>query len=151
LENHDSDDCQRLRGKAHSPFNSGRKAIGVKRLQIVLAEDSEVIRDVLKRMLKAVEGFSVVGIAVNGYEAIRLFNDLSPDVLILDINMPQKDGLEVLKEIRSYDSSTVIIMFTADSSPYSRTFCIENGADYFLDKLQTKELIGICKSILLVD
>jgi DNA-binding NarL/FixJ family response regulator len=114
-------------------------------------EDSEVFRDVLQRILRAIESFSVIGTAVDGAEAIHLVNELRPDVLILDISMPRKDGLEVLKEIRAYDSSTVIIMFTAEASPHARNFCIENGADYFLEKTQIKELIGICNSLLLVD
>jgi DNA-binding response OmpR family regulator len=123
----------------------------VKRLKIAIAEDSEVIRNVLQRILKTIDGFNVVGIATDGAEAIQLVNELRPDVLILDINMPRKDGFEVLKEIRAYDSSTVIIMYTAEPSSYTRNFCIENGADYFLEKAQIKELIGICNSVQLVD
>ena len=129
---------------------SGRKAIGVKKLSIVIAEDSEVIRDVLQRILKAIEGFFVVGAAADGAEAIQMVGELSPDVLILDLNMPRKDGLEVLKEIRTYDSSTVVIMFTADTSPFTRQFCLENGANFFLEKCQITELIEICNKVPLV-
>jgi CheY-like chemotaxis protein len=119
----------------------------VKKLSIVIAEDSEVIRDVLQRILKAIEGFFVVGAASDGAEAIQMVGELSPDVLILDLNMPQKDGLEVLKEIRTSDSSTVVIMFTADTSPITRQFCLENGANFFLEKCQITELIEICNRV----
>lgn len=132
------------------PFCSGRKAIGVKRLRIVIAEDSEVIRDLLQCMLKAIEGFFVVGTAADGAEAIHLVSELSPDVLILDVHMPRKNGLEVLKALRACNSSTVVIMFTADASPFARRSCLENGANFFLGKCQTNELIEICNKVLLV-
>jgi DNA-binding NarL/FixJ family response regulator len=122
----------------------------VKKLRIVIAEDSEVIRDLLQCMLKAIVGFFVVGTAADGAEAVHLVSELSPDILILDINMPRKNGLEVLKEIRACDSSTVVVMYTADASPLARRSCLENGANFFLGKCQINELIEICNKVLLV-
>lgn len=103
----------------------------------------------LSRTLSVIVGFKVVGTAANGVRAIELTRELKPDVLVLDITMPFKDGIEVLKEIRAEDSSTVIVMFTADTSPPTRRICLEAGADYFLNKSQILELLEICNLQLL--
>ena len=121
----------------------------MKPLTIVIAEDSVVIKDLLKRMLSEIDGFHIVGAAANGIEAVWLVNELKPRVLILDVTMPLMDGLEVLEEIRKGDPSTLIIMFTADPNPLIRRDCFEAGADHFLDKSQIAELIEICKKELL--
>ncbi|HEY6186316.1 MAG TPA: response regulator transcription factor [Pyrinomonadaceae bacterium] len=121
----------------------------MKELKIVIAEDSEVFSKLLSRTLSVIVGFKVVGTAANGVRAIELTRELKPDVLVLDITMPFKDGIEVLKEIRAEDSSTVIVMFTADTSPPTRRICLEAGADYFLNKSQILELLEICNLQLL--
>jgi DNA-binding response OmpR family regulator len=121
----------------------------VKQLKIVIAEDFRPLSDMLSRTLSAMDGIEVVGIAADGVEALRLVRELKPRVLILDISMPLKDGIQVLREIRAEDTSTVIIMFTGESSLVLRTVCQEEGANYFLEKSQVKELIEICELELL--
>lgn len=121
----------------------------MKQLQIVIAEDFKPLSDMLRRTLSAIAGIDVVGIAADGVEALRLVRELKPRVLILDISMPRKDGIQVLREIRDEDASTVIIMFTGESSLVLRTVCQEEGANYFLEKSQVKELIEICELELL--
>ena len=121
----------------------------MKHIKIVIAEDFRPLSSMLRRTLSAIEGIEVVGIAADGVEALRLVRELKPHVLILDISMPRKDGLEVLKEIRAEDPSTVIIMFTGESSLVLRTVCQQEGANFFLDKTQVKELIEICELELL--
>jgi len=121
----------------------------VKYLKIVIAEDSKMLRELLQRTLAEIEGFVVVGAAADGVEAMRLARELKPHVLVLDIRMPLKDGIEVLKEIRAEDSSTVIVMYTSDLNPLTRTTCLEAGANFFLDKTQVRELIEICNNELL--
>ena len=121
----------------------------MKQLKIVIAEDFRPLSDMLSRTLSAMDGIEVVGIAADGVEALRLVRELKPRVLILDISMPLKDGIQVLREIRAEDTSTVIIMFTGESSLVLRTVCQEEGANYFLEKSQVKELIEICELELL--
>lgn len=121
----------------------------MKQLQILIAEDFKPLSDMLKRTLSVIEGIEVVGVAEDGIEALRLLRELKPRVLILDISMPRKDGIQVLREIRAEDTSTVIIMFTGESSLVLRTVCQEEGANYFLEKSQVKELIEICELELL--
>ena len=116
----------------------------MKELKIVIAEDSEVLSDLLTRVLSKVQGFRVAGVAADGVAALSLVRMLSPHVLILDGWLPLKSGIEVLEEIRAEDSSIVVIIFTADPSPIIRKVCLEAGANYFLDKSQIGVLIEIC-------
>jgi len=108
-----------------------------------------MIRDLLHQALSGVEGLSLIGMAADGAEAIRMTSALKPDLVVLDMAMPHKNGIEVLREIRQDGSSSLIIMFTADRSVCLRTACLEAGADYYLDKTQIDELVSICAEQLL--
>ena len=121
----------------------------LKELKIVIAENYKLISDCLRKTLSRVEGFSVVGVAENGVEALAMARERGPHLLVLDISMPFKDGIEVLEELRAEGSDTVIVMFTADPTPYSKKVCMDLGADYFLDKSQVGELVEICSLHLL--
>ncbi|HJU54157.1 MAG TPA: response regulator transcription factor [Pyrinomonadaceae bacterium] len=116
----------------------------MKELKIVIAEDFEMLSRLLRLTLSKVEGFNVVGVAADGVRAISMVRELDPHVLILDISLPLKGGIEALEEIRATDSSTLIVMFTAEQSPIIRKVCLDAGANYFLDKSQIAELIEIC-------
>lgn len=121
----------------------------LKELKIVIAEDSKLISDVLTRTLSGVEGLRVVGLAENGIEALELVREREPHLLVLDISMPLKDGIEVLRELRAENSATVIVLFTAESNPFAKKVCMDLGADYYLDKSQVGELVEICSLHLL--
>lgn len=116
----------------------------MKELKIVIAEDSEMLSRLLRHTLSQVQGFNVVGVAEDGLKAVGMVRELNPHVLILDLSMPLKDGIEVLGEIRAAGSSTVVIVFTAEESLAIKQTCLEAEANYFLDKSQTAELIEIC-------
>ena len=121
----------------------------LKDLKIVVADDSKLIRDVVGRAFSKVDGLKVVGQAENGIEALELVREHNPHVLVLDISMPLKDGIEVLEELRAAGSTTVIVIFTADSSPFAKKACLDFGANYYLDKSQISQLIEICSLHLL--
>ncbi len=121
----------------------------MKELKIVIAEDSEMLSRLLRQTLSKVQGFNVVGVAADGLRAVSMVRELNPRVLILDISMPLKNGIEVLGDIRATDSSTVVVVFTAEESLAIKQACLEAGANYFLDKSQITELIEICTMHLL--
>lgn len=132
------------------PFRIEEMVLGsLKELKIVIAEDSKLISDVLRKTLSRVEGFRVVGVAENGVEALGLVREREPHLLVLDITMPLKDGIEVLEELRAENTAVVIAMFTADSNLSSKKVCMDLGADYYLDKTQLCELMEICSLHLL--
>ena len=100
----------------------------------------------LSRRLSQFAGFRVLGVAENGVRAVEIARELRPHVLVLDISMPYKNGIEVLRELRAEDRKILIIMFTSEQASQMQTFCLELGADHYLDKFQVQELIKICRS-----
>lgn len=122
-----------------------------KRLRIIIAEDSEVVRKLLTSILDKINRVEIIGVAPDGEVALQLIHGLKPDVVILDIEMLNKSGLEVLKEVRkNEDDSTVIIIFTSNEA--YRDDCLIAGANYFLDKVtEFKLLVDILQNDLLAD
>src|SRR5215510_6295815 len=121
-----------------------RRLATLKDLRIVIADDSAPIREQLGRAFAQVDCCTLIGMAEDGHEALNMVRALRPDVVVLDISMPQRSGVQVLREIRSEDPETVIIMFTADPSVVLREVCLESGANFYLDKAQLNELVAIC-------
>jgi len=119
----------------------------LKDLKIVLVDDSAIIRDYLDMTLARIEGCTVVGMAADGNEAVNVIRELRPHVVVLDITMPHRSGIDVLREIRKQDSDMVIIMFTADPSIVLEDICLKEGANHYLGKSEVLDLIAICKEL----
>ena len=101
--------------------------------RIMIAEDSDEIRLLLKDLLE-IGNHEVVAEAVDGIDAIKKFNDIKPDVLLLDIAMPKKDGLDALKDIMAVNPNAKIVMLTAIDNLNTITQCTEQGALAYLVK-----------------
>ncbi|HET7842104.1 MAG TPA: response regulator transcription factor [Terriglobia bacterium] len=82
-------------------------------IRILIADDHPIFRDGLRKLLEAEPGFQVVGEAADGIEAIKLVQQLKPDILLLDLAMPRLPGLETLRELTSVDWSVRTIILTA--------------------------------------
>jgi DNA-binding NarL/FixJ family response regulator len=113
----------------------------------VVVDDSPLIRDYLQTLFGRVEGCKIVGTARDGIEALSVIRELRPELIVLDIRMPHRNGIEVLREIRKEDSSMVIVMFTADPSIVLEEICLKEGANYYLSKTEILDLIAICKEL----
>ena len=100
---------------------------------IIIADDSDAIRLVLKDIL-AIGKHTVVAEAVNGEEAVDLFFKLSPDLLLLDLAMPKKDGLTVLKEILGKIPQAKIVLITASDDQKIINQCLRLGASSYISK-----------------
>ncbi len=108
--------------------------------RILIADDDPDIRIFLKTCLEE-HGFSVVE-AENGREALRLFNEVSPALLILDLSMGQPDGFEVCREIRK-TSSVPIIMLTSHDQELDQVMCLAAGADDYITKPVSAQILKL--------
>ena len=87
-------------------------------LRVLLVEDDPMVLEIHDTLVSSVPGFEVVGHARDGRAALDMIPKLNPDIIILDVYMPGRDGIDVFKEIRSLDTPVDVIMVTAaeDSS-----------------------------------
>ncbi len=124
-----------------------RNGEGLDNLRVVVADDSPLIRTLIADSFSYLTGVEIVGMAEDGLQAIRMISDLKPDIAVLDMSMPHKSGLEVLKHIRREDPSVVIVIFTADPSIILREACLDAGANYYLEKWEVDKLLSICRGV----
>ena len=101
--------------------------------KILIADDSDAIRLVLKDILLIGE-HEIVAEACDGAEAVVLYRQHNPQILLLDLAMPKKDGLTVVKEVMAYDSNAKIIVITASDDQKVIGQCVEYGAKYHIAK-----------------
>lgn len=101
--------------------------------KILVVDDSSFMRNALKEILEKL-GYQVVGTAENGVEALARYRDLKPDVVTLDIIMPQMGGLQGLKLIKSFDPRAVVVMVSSMADRESVTDCAKAGATHYLLK-----------------
>ncbi len=114
--------------------------------KVLIIDDDEKLRKLLKEYLEG-NGFKVVTLA-DGSDVKKTLRKASPEMVILDIMLPGKDGLEVLKEIRT-DNTVPVIMLTAKGDQTDRIVGLELGADDYLPKpFNPRELLARMKAVL---
>ncbi|MGQ0771175.1 MAG: response regulator [Nitrososphaerota archaeon] len=101
--------------------------------RIMVADDSDAIRLVLQDIL-SIGNHEIVAEAANGEEAVKKFSEMRPDVLLLDLAMPKKDGLTVLKEIIANHPTAKVILITASDNQSIINECLNVGATAFISK-----------------
>jgi DNA-binding NarL/FixJ family response regulator len=82
-------------------------------VRILVADDHAIFRDGLRKLLEGADDVQIIGEASNGTECIKMLAKLKPDILLLDLRMPEKDGLGVLEEINFDTTTTRVIVLTA--------------------------------------
>jgi DNA-binding NarL/FixJ family response regulator len=105
----------------------------VKRVYVV--DDSVVIRERLVDILSGIPDVRVVGQSADAYEALAMIRKMHPDVVILDIQMPGRSGIALLKDIKRSTPTIRVIVFTNYAYPQYRRQCMSLGAEYFLSKV----------------
>lgn len=96
-------------------------------INIVIADDHKMVREGLKQLLELESSFAVVGEASDGYECLNIVNKVKPDIVLLDINMPNLDGLQTLKIMRQQGMNNKVILLT-----------INSDADYVIRAMEYK-------------
>jgi DNA-binding NarL/FixJ family response regulator len=102
--------------------------------KVYVVDDSELVRERLIDMLSDIEEVKIIGATGDPEEAMAEIRTLNPHAVILDIRMPRRSGIEVLRELKKDDPSPVVIILTNYPYPQYQKECTEAGADYFLNK-----------------
>src|SRR3970282_2718207 len=108
-------------------------------IRVVLADDHVFVRDGIKSLLENEANIEVVGEATDGLEALKIVDIVKPDLLILDIRMPNMTGIEVVEKLRSQNNTVKIVMLSMHESEEYVLKSIKAGADGYLLKGSSKE------------
>lgn len=113
-------------------MSDGGGATGVR---VLVVDDTEHVRHVVAEML-ALDGFDVVGKAAGGLEAIRLAAELEPDVIVMDLRMPDLDGLGATRQIRAARPGQQVVLYTAYLDATVEAEAAEAGVALCLGKVE---------------
>ena len=109
-------------------MNTGRQ------MRVLVADDSEVFVQRLLRALGEIGGVEIVAQVRTGAEALQAIRNLQPEVVILDIRMPEGSGIDVLESLKRDKTATITIVLTNFAYPQYRKKCLQLGARFFFDK-----------------
>lgn len=110
-------------------------------INVLLADDHSMVREGIKQLLELDGDIKVIGEAGNGEDCLNLIRSLKPDVVLLDINMPQMNGLEVLDIVRETDPSQKIILLTIHNEVEYLMRALEIGISGYLLKDSESEVL----------
>lgn len=111
-----------------------------KKTKILICDDSSLIRKQLKDLLMSMD--CEVFEAVNGQEVVGVFKEIQPDVVFMDIVMPEADGLEALKNIKAYNPDAKVIMLSSVGTSAKLVQALKSGAMDFIQKPYATEQIS---------
>lgn len=110
----------------------------MEKIKVIIADDSDFVRDGMRIILEVDEAFEVIGCARNGKEAIDIAKECPPDIFLMDIQMPEMDGIEATKYIVENNLGKVLILTTFDDDDLVQR-ALKNGAKGYLIKNHTPE------------
>jgi len=117
-------------------------------IRILIADDHEVVRIGLAALLDAQEGFSVVAQAASGDEAVRMARHHRPDVVVMDIRMPNGSGIDACRAITAELEGTPVVMLTSHADSEALFDAIDAGASgYVLKRVGSSELVGAVRTV----
>ena len=113
--------------------------------KVLVVDDAMFMRATLKKHLTE-GGFEIAGEAENGQVAVERYQELQPDLVMMDITMPEMDGLAALKEIMKVDSGAKVVMCTALGQERNVTEALKSGAkDYIIKPFKGDKVVEIAK------
>jgi YesN/AraC family two-component response regulator len=111
-------------------------------MKVMIVDDSELLQNRLRKALINVNNNINISQAGSCKEAIELFNPFNPDIVIMDIALPDGSGVELLKRFKKDNPNVNVIVFTNYPTAEFKKSCIEFGADSFFDKSDINRLIN---------
>ena len=111
-------------------------------MRVVVADDQTVVREGLVTLLETMPGIEVLGSAPDGEEAVRLVEQLTPDVVLMDLRMPRVDGVEATRRIRANHPQTQVVVLTTYADDESIVGALRAGAIGYLTKDAGRDHIG---------
>jgi DNA-binding NarL/FixJ family response regulator len=116
-------------------------------IRVVVADDHRVVRVGLEQLLATFDDVEAVGFAAGGEEAVALCRELEPDVLLLDLSMPDMDGIEVTDMLRESVPRTRVVVFTSFSDRERIVRALDAGAiGYLLKDAEPEEILGAIRA-----
>jgi NarL family two-component system response regulator LiaR len=120
----------------------------MKEIRVAIADDHAVVRDGTRRILEHEDDIEVVAEAANGAAAVNLAGELKPDVIIMDVAMPEMDGIEATRRIKShYPSISVLILSAYDDDQFVFSLLEAGAAGYLLKSIRGKELVEAVRQV----
>lgn len=120
----------------------------LKKIKVIVIDDHDLIREGLNRIISFEDDLEILGQGKNGEEALELVKNKEPEVVVLDINMPIKNGLEVLKEIKLNYENIKIVMLTVENDKKTILEAIDIGADgYILKESAGSEIVNAIRNV----
>ncbi len=120
----------------------------ISEIKVLICDDSILVRKKLTETLKEM-GITEIKEATNGNQAVELYKENNPDVVFMDIVMPEKSGLDALKEIKEYNADARVIMASTIGTQSNLTTAIKAGASDFLQKpVNNEDVYKVINSLL---
>jgi DNA-binding NarL/FixJ family response regulator len=117
--------------------------------RLLIADDHALVREGLQTMLASEPDLEVVGLAADGQEALELCHRLRPDLVLMDVRMPNMDGLAAARALKAEDPSTIILMLTAHADPDDLFEAVRAGvAGYVVKDTTKRDLVGAVRDAL---
>jgi DNA-binding NarL/FixJ family response regulator len=116
-------------------------------VKILLVDDVDSLREMLKALLACEPGYEIVGEATDGAAGVRAAKDLRPDVVVMDLNMPVMDGIEATRRIVAEVPGTDVVVFTSLDGPDTTRALSEAGAAAHVSKGEPIDLVGVLEGL----
>lgn len=115
---------------------------------VVIADDHALVREGLKTILKSQSGINVLGMAENGEEAVRLCKRLNPDVVLMDLSMPVKSGVQAIQELAGHGKTRILALTAHEEADHIFSALDAGASGYVLKTSSSEELMMAIRTVM---